>query len=91
MEALLGYNSDADVLYPRWVDWKGRAFPLSNYDRAAHLAGLDFVGTDVALSRRAAERYCELLHTHNVYGCLRELAKGGFTFEAVNAVTYERL
>ena len=79
----------ADVVYTRWRNAAGHEFPFSPYDRAAHLGGLNFVGTDVCLSPRAVALYTK--YTGSVDWCLRELAQhDDITFLGVDAVTYTR-
>lgn len=79
----------ADVVYTRWRDEEGREFPFSPYDRAAHLGGLNFVGTDVSMSERAFGIYSRCVG--NVEDCLRTLAEyDDISFLAVDAVTYTR-
>ena len=68
-----------------------RAFPYSPYNRQAHIAGLNFIGTDVALSHQAAERFSfHMKHGSSTVNALRMLSVEGFTFEGIDSITYTR-
>lgn len=84
------YLRRADVIYPRFRYENGREFPFTPYDREAHLAGLNFVGTDVLLSTAAAELFEQHGGLDDPNEGLRELARLGMSFLGIDHVTYER-
>ncbi len=89
-EVLRKHARSADVVYTRWRDDAGNEFPFSPYSRAAHLDGLNFVGTAVSLSPRAHELFQQF--SGSIEDRLRDIARYSqtITFLAVDAVTYTR-
>ncbi len=89
-EILLKHSGKADVVYTRWRNEDGKEFPFSPYSRDPHLYGANFVGTDVLFDEEFIQYFRYLLTVDSVHGALRELARIGCTFLAVDAVTYTR-
>lgn len=89
IDVLASNVGEADVVYTRWETADGRQFPWSPYRRIAHLHGANFVGTEVLLSDDAAEAFTQS-GADTVDDALRELAEFGFSFAAVNEITYRR-
>lgn len=79
-------HGEHDVVYGRWAEGEG-VFPYSPFDRDAFLSGLDFVGTDVLLRTEAVPEYDEWPGLLEV---LRQMARDGADFKAIDAVTYVR-
>lgn len=56
------------------------------------MAGLNFVGTDVLLSPAVAPLVVDMLGSGlSIHDALREVAELGYSFKAIDAVTYEAL
>jgi hypothetical protein len=78
------------VVYTRWRNQDGHEFPFSPYNRAAHVGGLNFVGTDVCLSVPAYDLYKQFMNG-SVDHALRLIAGySDLTFLGVDAITYTR-
>lgn len=89
LDVLREYCEHADVVYTRWRNEDGHEFPFSPYDRAAHIGGLDFVGTDVALSGRAFSLFSRMGGSTEF--ALRQIAHhDDYTFLGIDAITYTR-
>ena len=87
---MLAHAGQADIVYTRWSDGDYE-FPFSPYDRVLHLQGMDFVGTDVMVAPDILRQYAEIRLTGgSSRAALRELARAGASFLAVDAVTYEK-
>lgn len=89
-QVLQDHAPHADCIYTRWRQ-NGYEFPFSPYNRIAHIAGLNFVGTAVLLSEKVVDRYIKFrLEGKSVDGALRELARDGALFLGVDKVTYTK-
>jgi len=73
-----------------WRNKDGKPFPFADYNRIAHLGGLNFVGTSVLLSDDALSTLRDTDTVLEFNEALRMLAGAGHSFHAIDVVTYVR-